>query len=157
MSEIKMNPTLRELARCVAALNERRGPVTPFLSFQRDTYRDTLREKTSIRYLYLVPTLTAKRVRSRVDSHACGARWWDRLRFPISASTTTGCGEPRKESMRFPIHCLYWGESLANSRRIARVQDAVIGCAFPITYSDWARCFTQKPYRYTPLTTRKDP
>ena len=62
MREAEMNPTLRELARCVAALNERRGPVAPFPGFQRDIHRDTLREKTSIRYLYSVPTLTAKRV-----------------------------------------------------------------------------------------------
>src|SRR5271156_1509680 len=75
ISEIKLNLILRELARCVAALSERRGPVTPFLGFQRDTHRDTLREKTSVRYLYSVLTLTAKRVRSRVDSHARGALW----------------------------------------------------------------------------------
>jgi hypothetical protein len=70
-----MNPILRELARCVAALSERRGRATSFPGLQRDTHRDTLREKPSIRYLYSVPTLTAKRVRSRVDSHARGALW----------------------------------------------------------------------------------
>jgi len=75
MSETKMNSTLRELARCVAALSERRGPVTPFPGLQRDTHRDTLREKTSVRYLYSVLILTAKRVRSRVDSHARGVLW----------------------------------------------------------------------------------
>ena len=47
MSETKMNPTLRELARCVAALSERREPATPFLGFQRGTHRDTLRENTA--------------------------------------------------------------------------------------------------------------
>jgi len=45
MSETKMNLTLRELAQCVAALSERRGYATPFLSFQLDTYRDTLRKR----------------------------------------------------------------------------------------------------------------
>ena len=74
ISETKINLTLRELARCVAALSERRGPATPFPGFQRDIHRDTLRENTAS------PT-------------------------PFSVSTD--------------------GESLSNSRRIARVRRAV--------------------------------
>src|SRR5271154_7308635 len=94
MSETKLNPILRELARCVAALSERRGPVTPFPGFQRDTHRDTLREKTSIRYLYSVLTLTAKRVRSRVESHVHGVLWWEEVFRCLSPSpTATGRGD----------------------------------------------------------------
>jgi hypothetical protein len=76
MSETKLNPILRELARCVAALSGlKEGFALLSPGLQRDTHRDTLREKTSVRYLYSVLILTAKRVRSRVDSHARGALW----------------------------------------------------------------------------------
>jgi len=73
-----------------------------FLGVQRETHRDTLREKTSICHLYSVLILTAKRVRSRVESHAHGVLWWEEV-FPCLSSlpTATGRGDSRKKDTRF--------------------------------------------------------
>jgi hypothetical protein len=83
---------------------ERVKEVSPSLSrdYQHNTLRDTLREKTSIRYLYSVLTLTAKHVRSRVESHARGVLWWEEVLCCLSPlPTTTGRGDSRKKNTRF--------------------------------------------------------
>ena len=67
-----------------------------------NTHRDTLREKTSISYLYSVPTLTAKRVRSCVESHEQGVLWWEGVFRCLSLlPTATGRGDSRKKDTRF--------------------------------------------------------
>jgi hypothetical protein len=61
---------------------------------QHNTHRDTLRKKTSIRRFYSVFTLTAKRVRSRVESHAREVLWWEEVLCCLSPLlTTTGRGD----------------------------------------------------------------
>jgi len=158
MSETKMNPTLRELARCVAALSERRRPVTTFPGFQRDTHRDTLREKTSICYLYSVLILSQQwnacdRASNRMRTGGCGGR---RVSCSLSSLPTTAGRNDSRKKTRVVLSIICTETSHWRTRVESRAFRALWWGVSPSLLTATKRVFSRENYyRYTSFIIKR--